>query len=125
MRELGKYNDVLDLMTVFAWRDEVGIKRGVLYEDGKVEFEKWPLTPHENIVKLFEGIFNRQFYFPWPSDVSSAFEGIGSQGKVAFFLRIRLMMLDTNLPGKKNQPDSTSTPNTRFNANTLFNYSPS
>jgi hypothetical protein len=35
MRELWKYEDILDLMTVFTWRHDVGIRRGVLYEDGR------------------------------------------------------------------------------------------
>jgi hypothetical protein len=54
VRELWEYNYALDLKTVFTWRDEVGVKRGVLYEDGKVEFDKWPVPPHEDIIDIFE-----------------------------------------------------------------------
>ena len=64
VRELWEYKDILELKTVFTWRDEVGIRRGVLYEDGKVEFEEWLLPPYENIVDVFETIFRRQFVFP-------------------------------------------------------------
>ena len=71
MRELWEYKDVLDLMTVFTWRNEVGIRRGVLYEDGKVEFEEWPLPPHEDIIDIFENVFKRQFVSPWPNRFES------------------------------------------------------
>jgi hypothetical protein len=60
VRELWEYVDVLDLKTVFTWRDEVGIRRGVLCEDGKVEFDKWPAPPHEDIIDIFENVFKRQ-----------------------------------------------------------------
>jgi hypothetical protein len=40
VKELWEYKDVLDLKTVFNWRDEAGIREGVLYDDGKVEFEE-------------------------------------------------------------------------------------
>jgi hypothetical protein len=57
MRELWEYRDILDLQTVFTWPDEVGIRKGVLYEDGKVEFEEWSLPPHENVIDVFETMF--------------------------------------------------------------------
>lgn len=59
VRELWEYKDVLDLRTVLTWRDEVGIGRGVLYDDGKFEFDEWPSPPHEDIIDLFETIFKR------------------------------------------------------------------
>jgi hypothetical protein len=86
MRELWEYKDILDLKTVFTWRDEAGIRRGVLYEDGKIEFEEWPLPPHENIIDVFETIFKKQFVFPWPDDLNPTFEGTHSQGKDPRFL---------------------------------------
>ena len=82
--ELWEYKDVLNLMTVFTWRNEVGIRRGVLYEDGKVEFEEWPLPPHEYIIDLFENVFKRQFVSPWPNDLNPTFDGIYSQGEDTF-----------------------------------------
>jgi len=83
MRELWKYKDVLDLETVLTWRDEVGIRRGVLYDDGKVEFEEWPRPPHEDVIDIFENNFKMQFVFPWmnPNNLISTFEGIHNQGK--------------------------------------------
>jgi hypothetical protein len=82
MKESWKFKDVLDLKSVFTWCDEVGIKNGVLYEDGKVEFEKWPTPPHASIINVFENMFNLQFSFPWmtPTNLSPVFSGTHTQG---------------------------------------------
>ena len=101
MRELWEYGDVLDLKTVFAWRDEVGIRRGVLYEDGKVEFNEWPLPPHEYIIDLFEIIFRRQFISPWPNDLNPTFDGIHSQGEDTLFLENYINDTRYKLPWEK------------------------
>jgi len=66
---------VLDLKTVFAWRDEVGIRRGILYEDGKVEFEEWPVRPLEDDIDIFENIFKSQFLCSWVNPRNPTFEG--------------------------------------------------
>jgi hypothetical protein len=83
MRELWEYKDVLDLKTVFTWRDEVGIRRGVLYENGKIEFDKWPVPPHEDIFDIFENVFKRQFVLPWMNQNNRipTFRGKHNQGK--------------------------------------------
>jgi hypothetical protein len=51
------------LKIVSTWRDEVGIRRGVLYEDGKVEVDIWPVPP-EDIIDIFENVFKRHFVLP-------------------------------------------------------------
>ena len=86
VRELWNYKDVLDLRTVFTWRDEVGLKRGVLYEDGKIEFEEWPVRPHEQITDFFATIFKAQFVFPWWNPMNPTFDGMGSSGKNTLIL---------------------------------------
>ena len=86
VRELWEYKDILDLKMVFAWRNEVGIRRGVLYEDGKVEFEEWPNPPHEDIIEIFESMFRRQFMDPWHSYLNPTFLEKHSQGKDTLFL---------------------------------------
>ena len=53
-----KYVDVEDIIT---WRDEVGVRKGVVCEDGKVIFETWPEPPHEDIVSEFNTQFVTQF----------------------------------------------------------------
>ena len=98
---LWEYKDVLDLRTVLTWRDEVGIRRGVLYEDGKVEFEEWPLPPHESIIDLFEIIFRRQFVSPWPNDLNTTFDGTHNQGEDAIFLENYVNDTRYKLPWKK------------------------
>jgi len=57
------------------WRDEAGIRRGVLSEDGKVESEEWPVRPHEDIIDIFENIFKSQFVFLWMNPRNPTFEG--------------------------------------------------
>jgi len=64
VKELWEFQDLLDLKTIFAWHDEVGVKRGVIYEDGKVEFEQWPLRLHEQLCDIFDKNFQSQFVFP-------------------------------------------------------------
>ena len=87
LRELWEYKDVLDLKTVLAWRDEVGIRRGVLYEDGRIEFEEWPVPPHEDIIDIFENVFKGQFVHPWtdPNNWMAPFRGLHSKGKFSRF----------------------------------------
>ena len=72
----------MDLKTVFSWRDEVGVKRGVFYEDGKIEFEEWPVPPHEDIIDTFENVFKGQFVHPWinPNNWDPPFRGLHNQG---------------------------------------------
>ena len=120
VRELWEYKDVLDLMTVFTWRDEVGIKRGVLYEDGKVEFEEWPAPPHEYIIDLFEIVFRRQFVSPWPNDLNPTFDGTHTQGEDTLFLEEYINDARYKLPWEKKQPDSSFIPNPRPNPNNLL-----
>ena len=69
---------MLDLKTVFTWCDEVGVRRGVLYEDGKIEFDKWPAPPHDDIVDLF---LRRQCVNAWPSVENPTFSGKHNQGE--------------------------------------------
>ena len=101
VKELWEYQDVLDLKTVFTWCNEVGIKRGVLYEDGKVEFDEWPLPPHEYIIDLFEIIFRRQFISLWPNDLNPTFDGIHSQGEDTLFLENYINDTRYKLPWEK------------------------
>jgi len=61
MQQFIEYDDIL------AWRDEVGVKKGVVYENGRVLFNQWPVRPHEQIVNEF----NIQFV----SQLSSRYVG--------------------------------------------------
>jgi hypothetical protein len=88
MRELWQYEDELDLESVLRWRDEVGLKRGVLFENGKVEFDEWPRAPHEDLIDLFENMFKLQFVFPWldPNNQIPPFYGKHNQGNYTLSL---------------------------------------
>ena len=87
VKELWEFSDLLDLRTVLKWRDEEGIKRGLLFENGRIEFDKWPTPPHEGLIDLFENIFKSQFVYQWITaiDYQPNFDGKRAQGKKFFF----------------------------------------
>ena len=83
VKELWEFSDLLDLRMVLKWRDEAGIKQGILFENGKIEFDKWPIPPHEDLIDIFENIFKPQFVYPWitEDDCQPNFAGKHNQGK--------------------------------------------
>ena len=83
MKELWEFSDLLDLRTVLKWRDEAGIKHGILFENGKIEFDKWTIPPHEDSIDLFENMFKSQFMNQWITahDYCPNFDGKHTQGK--------------------------------------------
>lgn len=98
VKELWEFRDLLDLKTVLKWRDEAGVKRGILFEDRKVEFDEWPNPPHEDLIRLFENLFKSQFVNQWiaPNYYKPNFDGKHTQGKnfspspfFSFFLFLR------------------------------------
>src|SRR5271156_3715606 len=50
MEPLWKMQEYVEFEDIVAWRDEVGVRKGVVYENGRVLFNEWPVRPHENIV---------------------------------------------------------------------------
>ena len=96
VKELWEFSDLLDLRTVLKWRDEAGIKHGILFENGKIEFDKWPIPPHEDLIDIFENIFKPQFVYPWitEDDCQPNFDGKHNQGKkLSFFMNFLLILL--------------------------------
>jgi hypothetical protein len=80
--ELWQYSDVIDYRKLLLWRDEVGIKKGVLYDTGKVMFDQFTSPPHDEVCDLFHLDFATQFVTPWvPPFQSAPFKGWGTQGK--------------------------------------------
>jgi hypothetical protein len=61
MEPLWRMREYVDFEDIIAWRDEVGVKKGVVYENGKVLFNEWPVRPHEHIVSEFNAQFIDQF----------------------------------------------------------------
>ena len=49
--------EYVDVENIRKWRDEIGVKRGVVCDDGKLIFDEWPDSPHEEIISEF----NMQF----------------------------------------------------------------
>jgi hypothetical protein len=58
MERLWQMREYVDLDSIRKWRDEVGVKKGVMCDDGKVIFDEWPEPPHEQIISEFNSQFN-------------------------------------------------------------------
>ena len=61
MVPLLRMREYVDVEDIVAWRYEVGVRKGVVREDGKVIFKVWPEHPHEQIVFEFNTQFATQF----------------------------------------------------------------
>jgi len=57
--------EYVDFEDIIAWRDEVGVRKGVVYENGRVLFNAWPVRPHEHIVDEFNSQFHTQYKSPY------------------------------------------------------------
>jgi len=65
MEPLWRCRENIDFEDMVKWRDEAGVKRGVVYDGGKVTFVKFADTPHDEIVGEFISQFDRQFRAPY------------------------------------------------------------
>ena len=54
---------------IAAWRDEVGVRKGVVFENGRVLFNDWLVRPHEQIVNEFNTQFFAQLTAPYVGTV--------------------------------------------------------
>lgn len=53
MEPLWRMREYVDVENIRKWRDEIGVKKGVVCDDGKVIFDEWPDSPYENIISEF------------------------------------------------------------------------
>jgi hypothetical protein len=82
MTELWQYSDIIEYRKLLRWRDEVEIRKGILYDAGKVMFDQLSSPPHDEVCDLFHLDFTTQFITPWvPPFRSAPFKGWGTQGK--------------------------------------------
>jgi len=58
MQRLWQMREYVDLDSIRKWRDEFGVKKGVMCDDGKVIFDEWPDPPHEFIISEFNSQFD-------------------------------------------------------------------
>ena len=66
MEPLWKMQEYVEFEEIVAWRDEVGVRKGVVYENGRVLFNEWPVPrPHENIFNEFNTQFATQYMSPY------------------------------------------------------------
>ena len=61
MDPLWRMGEYVDVENIRKWRDEIGVKKGVVCDDGKVIFDEWPVPPHEQIISDFNTQFIAQF----------------------------------------------------------------
>jgi hypothetical protein len=74
------FEDIID------WKDEVGLKRGVLFDaDGTILFEEWPIRPHDVIIDEFSIQFFNQLRYPYTNTVHRpTFRNHGKEGSNLF-----------------------------------------
>ena len=94
MAALWRVKDAVNFEDFVVWKDEVGLKRGTLFEtDGKIKFLECTVKPHDQIITEFNSQFDRQImsiyantplYPQWTNDI----------------------MTDLRYPGSRKQPDS-------------------
>ena len=61
MEPLWRMHEYVDIDNIRKWRDEIGVKKGVICDHGKVIFDEWPDAPHEQILSEFNTQFITQF----------------------------------------------------------------
>lgn len=71
-----------DWLDVIHWRDEVELKRGLVFEDGHVTFLEWPNSPQDEVIGEFILMFLTQFSMPWQNQVGvhPVFDSKGTNG---------------------------------------------
>jgi hypothetical protein len=83
-RELEPLSELREEFTwydIISWRDEVGLRRGVVYDDGAVTFIEWPQPPHERIIGEITKMFLTQMIIPWDNTADGpTFYTTGSEG---------------------------------------------
>jgi hypothetical protein len=90
MEPLWEMREHIDFEDIVVWRDEVGVKKGLVYENGRVLFNEWPVPPHENIIAEFNSQFDRQYVSPYAGTAHyPVFTNDGTQG--IYLSRMNLM----------------------------------
>jgi predicted hotdog family 3-hydroxylacyl-ACP dehydratase len=90
MEPLWKMQPFIEFDDIVAWRDEVGVRKGVVYENGRVLFNDWPVRPHEQIVHEFNTEFAAQLTTPYVGTVHyPVFTNDGTTG--IYLSRMNLM----------------------------------
>lgn len=116
---LSAFRNDFGWLDLIKWRDEVGVLRGIVYEDdGTVTFDEWTQPPHDQVIGEFSRMFLRQLVEPWENaPVDPTFETTGSQGMNYVFLHLKsnFDLVDIEMPGRKKQPDQSFTPQPRPN----------
>jgi hypothetical protein len=57
MEPLWRMREYVDVENIRKWRDEIGVKKGVICDNGKVIFDEWPDSPYEDIISEFNAQF--------------------------------------------------------------------
>jgi hypothetical protein len=90
MEPLWEMREYIDFEDIMVWRDEVGVKKGLVYENGRVLFNEWPVPPHEHIVDEFNTQFSAQYKSPYIGTAHyPVFTNDGTQG--IYLSRMNLM----------------------------------
>jgi hypothetical protein len=53
MMSLWRMWEYINVENICKWRNEIGVKKGIVYDDGKVNFDEWLDSLYENIISEF------------------------------------------------------------------------
>jgi len=85
LAEINQYRHAFSWQDVIEWSNQIGLRHGVTYDDddGTVQFEEWPLKPHDQIIDEIRLLFDSQFRIPYMNQagVHPTFVGDGSTGR--------------------------------------------
>ena len=84
LAEINQYRDAFTWQDVIEWSDQIGLHHGVIYDDdGTVQFEEWPIKPHDQIIDEIRLLFDSQFRIPYMNQagVHPTFVGDGSSSR--------------------------------------------
>jgi hypothetical protein len=67
MTTFGGMAGMFDWTDILRWCEEVGLSKGVVYNDntGTIEFWEVPLEPHQALIARFHDDFTTQMRTPW------------------------------------------------------------
>jgi hypothetical protein len=119
MEPLWETSNFIDIEDIIAWRDDVGVRKGVIVDNGRVIFTEYPSPPHEPIIAEFNNQFCLQFIgLHHGTPQYPIFTNMGSTGICSCF-KNEFDVLDIRIPGPgpNKQPDSAWRPRKRFSLN--------
>jgi hypothetical protein len=98
-----KFKKYIDFEDFVLWKDQVGIKKGVVFDEDKtIIFEEWPTRPHDQIVDIFNSQLMEQFSAISPTRHTTLFGSTTEQAVVVPLVEFNLMSQMSVSPADRN-----------------------